>query len=615
MILVSPIIMPNSEGQELIYPKWTVSGWEYRVTFDGGEQTECDIWEDVVVYKSWEAGNSDIFIYNIENGTKSRITSDNSVQKYPSIFQDRVVYQDNRNGNWDIYMFNITTWTETRITTNTADQERPDIYGDLIVYIDGRNPSDDIYMYDVSSSSEENIGDSDSYAYRPRISSDLVVWREVSGSEYKINAYRIESGNIVLSAWSTTRKYLYPDVHEQTLAYEISYGFQNNSIIMRSLNVFDTRDLERTNRGQNKPTVWGGKVLWSDEWDDDTLVCQDLTTGVLKEVESSFTDKSSFRMWGDRVVYRSGRYGNFDIYYNEFDEDHDGIPDSEDAFPGNPVDHSDLDGDGIGDNADPDTDGDGVPDLRDAFPLNSKEWSDYDNDGFGDNKDMDDDNDGIPDSKDEDDFNPLNGIADTLDLLLSGMSDMKSDLTTRIMDLEVEMMEIYTNLNESLQLQMETDLAAILLGIQGVSENLSHLDTLDTSDMEELVSRLDTILVNITDSGELQMENLNSGISQLGHAIESLSDLVNSIYSKTEMNYSKDLDDIMVLVEQISNLEEMVEEMEDLNSEMSSQKEAIDSTKDTSRTLSIIIIVILVILLVIILAGFLKRPGKVDDLE
>ena len=47
----------------------------------------------------------------------------------------------------------------------------------------------------------------------------------------------------------------------------------------------------------------------------------------------------------------------------------------------------DLDGDGIPDDLDPDIDGDGVPNELDAFPRDPTEWADSDGDGIGDNKD------------------------------------------------------------------------------------------------------------------------------------------------------------------------------------------------------------------------------------
>lgn len=44
-----------------------------------------------------------------------------------------------------------------------------------------------------------------------------------------------------------------------------------------------------------------------------------------------------------------------------------------------------------------DRDGDHVPDVLDAFPDDPDEWVDFDGDGIGDNEDLDDDNDGMSD--------------------------------------------------------------------------------------------------------------------------------------------------------------------------------------------------------------------------
>ena len=71
------------------------------------------------------------------------------------------------------------------------------------------------------------------------------------------------------------------------------------------------------------------------------------------------------------------------------DTDGDGFVDSEDAMPNDPRDWRDLDGDGLGDNADPDDDNDGVADEEDEFPQDVAEWTDLDLDGVGDNADPD----------------------------------------------------------------------------------------------------------------------------------------------------------------------------------------------------------------------------------
>ncbi len=58
------------------------------------------------------------------------------------------------------------------------------------------------------------------------------------------------------------------------------------------------------------------------------------------------------------------------------DSDGDGVSDGEDAFPNDPNETVDTDGDGIGNNGDADDDGDGVPDTEDPFPLDGSKTRD-----------------------------------------------------------------------------------------------------------------------------------------------------------------------------------------------------------------------------------------------
>ncbi len=74
------------------------------------------------------------------------------------------------------------------------------------------------------------------------------------------------------------------------------------------------------------------------------------------------------------------------------DSDGDGVVDSKDAFPSDPTQWSDVDGDGWGDNS--------SGKKADAFPNDPDEWHDKDGDGIGDNSDEfpdDHDNDGVTD--------------------------------------------------------------------------------------------------------------------------------------------------------------------------------------------------------------------------
>jgi hypothetical protein len=79
------------------------------------------------------------------------------------------------------------------------------------------------------------------------------------------------------------------------------------------------------------------------------------------------------------------------------DTDGDQVTNCADAFPEDDSESADLDGDGIGNNADLDDDGDGVADASDAYPLDPAEWANLDGDQHPDHTDSDDDGDGVAD--------------------------------------------------------------------------------------------------------------------------------------------------------------------------------------------------------------------------
>ncbi len=120
------------------------------------------------------------------------------------------------------------------------------------------------------------------------------------------------------------------------------------------------------------------------------------------------------------------------------DDDNDGVNDDQDAFPLEPEEWADQDYDLIGDNLDADIDGDGRGDDRnsngtadheemdadgdgvpranavpwDAFPRDPNEQTDTDGDGIGDNADPDDDGDGVSDVEEQQaGTNPLDALS------------------------------------------------------------------------------------------------------------------------------------------------------------------------------------------------------------
>ena len=103
--------------------------------------------------------------------------------------------------------------------------------------------------------------------------------------------------------------------------------------------------------------------------------------------------------------------------FSDSDDDNDGWMDNEEPNCGtDPMDHTSVPADNDMDHdcdiTDQDDDNDGYLDLDDAFPMNPNEHRDLDGDGTGDNADIDDDGDGWLDTTELICRNALNGQGD-----------------------------------------------------------------------------------------------------------------------------------------------------------------------------------------------------------
>ncbi len=181
----------------------------------------------------------------------------------------------------------------------------------------------------------------------------------------------------------------------------------------------------------------------------------------------------------------------FSGLYPDHDEDGDTVPDRIDAFPHDPTEWLDADGDLIGDNEDDDDDNDGFNDTvemlagsspydPDSIPL------DTDGDGIIDIFDDDDDDDGMPDIWEiENGLDPLNGT----DAEKDNDGDKLANLDEYLQGKDPNMRDVEKNEDElGLFIWAGLGLAAFLLVIILIAFILSrhHREEMDEIEFEEI---------------------------------------------------------------------------------------------------------------------------------
>jgi hypothetical protein len=191
-----------------------------------------------------------------------------------------------------------------------------------------------------------------------------------------------------------------------------------------------------------------------------------------------------FRLPSDRFYTDTNVIYGRTYYYVAVTEDETGALSGRTAMVSLVCDR-DTDSDGIGDLTDWDDDGDGMPDAQDAFPLNSTEKLDTDLDGIGNNADTDDDNDGIPDASDPE---PLNSF-------VPNWNDIKFMNTT----LQNNFLSVLNNIS---RLYSSLDITPVISGIAGMNASLQNNITILLGNMAGMNSSLreniTTVLTGIT---------------------------------------------------------------------------------------------------------------------
>jgi len=152
-----------------------------------GAQTDAAVWgNNIVWHDEREAGNLDIYRYDLASSQEHLVCDAAKDQSYADIYDTRIVWEDYRNPSTgpDIHLYDIATGLHKPICTAPGAQWEPAIWGDYFVWGDKRSGDWDVYAYDLARQIETPLVVAPGDQRFPRIFENKVVYQDgASGYE------------------------------------------------------------------------------------------------------------------------------------------------------------------------------------------------------------------------------------------------------------------------------------------------------------------------------------------------------------------------------------------------------------------------------------------------
>jgi beta propeller repeat protein len=182
---------------------------QFQITNDTASQENVGIHGNKIVWEDDRHGNWDIYMFDLSTGEEIRITSDPATQINPKISGDILVWKDLRNNkgemkdfpinyNSDIYIYDINDGLEKQITLNDQSQFAPDIDGEKIVWLDYRSGFAEVYLYNLTTGHEKRISDNYGNCTYCDVEKNAVIWAAEYDNVTNYYKYDISSGSRLL---------------------------------------------------------------------------------------------------------------------------------------------------------------------------------------------------------------------------------------------------------------------------------------------------------------------------------------------------------------------------------------------------------------------------------
>jgi beta propeller repeat protein len=316
------------------------SGPVVRITTDAADQTNPEIWGDLIVWQDERHGNLDIYAYDLRSGVEFQVTANPADQRSPDVWGDRIVWQDYRNGNWDIYLYDRNTGLESQLTFDPLDEDQPAIWEQLVVFARDPNPSpggQDIVLYDLTTGSETVIRED--WGTVPDIGQDWVAWADHGlRNAWAIVAFDLHSGQTTeVGAEYPAEKYE-PAIAGNRVAWNTNF-VPNVDVYLSDLASGQTLQITSAPEFQCCAAMDGDIVTWGDHRGD--LYFHDLSTGLQHRVTYDDPAAINTSVSGHRIVWQGAGAG-YDIYMVEL-----AVPVEIDIKPGSDPNCFNADGHGV----------------------------------------------------------------------------------------------------------------------------------------------------------------------------------------------------------------------------------------------------------------------------
>ena len=249
------------------------TGIENRISYhDGSNQLYPVIFGDLIAYADdRNAGNSDIYLYNIRTGQTDQVTNDPADQTSPAIFGNRIVWMDSRNGGtYNIYVNGTSPGTETALSPNlTYTQRFPAISGDLVIWLDNRNGDENIIMFNLTSGMETPITDFPSTKDYPALYGNRVVWQDSRNGFWEIFINGTSPGSEQSITPNNSSDHQYPSIYGTKVVWgQNAEGIYLNDTAMSPASIVPVETLPGTNPSSIRISVdpvYGNRVVWVEE--------------------------------------------------------------------------------------------------------------------------------------------------------------------------------------------------------------------------------------------------------------------------------------------------------------------------------------------------------------